>query len=187
MVSFCFRRVRRFLMLTVTALGVAVGVAASETRSPYAGEPTHPIKALAPETVDGYLAGKGMELAKAAELNSYPGPRHLLDLADKLNLTPAQVAAIETAFKTMQAEAQRLGRTIVEKEAELDRVFASGWAEQGEVDRLTAEIASLQGALRAVHLNAHLAVRGLLSDSLVAHYNALRGYGAGTEPNRHRH
>ena len=38
-----------------------------------------------------------MGLALAAELNGYPGPRHVLDLADQLGLTPEQ-----------QVEAQRL-------------------------------------------------------------------------------
>ena len=31
-------------------------------------------------------AGRGMGLALAAELNGYPGPAHVLELADKLDL-----------------------------------------------------------------------------------------------------
>jgi hypothetical protein len=177
MIHFLFRRPWRFLVLAVAALGVAAGAAASEIRSPYAGQEARAVKALSAGAIEGYLAGKGMELALAAELNNYPGPRHLLDLADKLGLKPAQVAAIEASFKSMQAEAQRLGRAIVEKETELDRTFASGRAQAAEVERLTAEIGSLHGRLRAVHLNAHLAVRGHLNDATVARYNQLRGYG----------
>lgn len=188
MVSFCLRRIWRFLLLAATVLGVAGGVNAAETPSPYAGHETHPIKALAPETVEGYLAGKGMELAKAAELNGYPGPRHVLDLADRLYLTPAQVAAVEAAHTSMKAEAQRLGRAIVDKETEIDRLFASGRATAAEVDRLTAEIVALQGPLRAAHLKAHLAIRPLFDGATVVRYNALRGYGAGDAPARsHRH
>ena len=37
-----------------------------------------------------FLAGAGMGYAKAAELNSYPGPMHVLELADRLGLTPDQ-------------------------------------------------------------------------------------------------
>jgi Spy/CpxP family protein refolding chaperone len=178
MVSFCLRRTRRFLMLTVTAFSVAAGVAASEAS---------PIKALTPETVEGYLAGKGMEAAKAAELNGYPGPRHVLDLADRLHLTPAQLAAVEAAHASMKTEARRLGRAVVEKEAELDRLFASGRATAAEVDRLTAEIAVLQGQLRAAHLKAHLAIRPLFDGATVARYNALRGYGSAAPADPHRH
>ena len=188
MVSIPARRVRRCLVLALTVLGVAAGMAAaSEAPSPYAGQDTRAIKALAPEAVEGYLAGRGMELAKAAELNGYPGPRHLLDLADRLHLTPEQRTAIKAAHAAMAQNAQRLGRAIVAAETELDRVFASGKAQGQDVDRLTGRIGALHGELRAVHLKAHLAVRGLLNDSLVAHYNTLRGYGGGMEPNRHRH
>lgn len=188
MVSSCLRRIWRFLLPIATVFGIAAGVAASETPSPYAGERTRPIKALAPETVEGYLAGKGMELAKAAELNGYPGPRHVLDLADRLHLTPAQVAAVEAAHAAMTAEAQRLGRAIVAQESELDRLFASGCAAAAEVDRLTAEIAALQGQLRAAHLKAHLAIRPLFDGAAVARYNALRGYGGESASERsHRH
>ena len=46
-----------------------------------------------------YLNGEGMWLAKAAELNHYPGPRHVLDIADKLGLSPDQLAATRADSK----------------------------------------------------------------------------------------
>jgi hypothetical protein len=52
------------------------------SEAPYAGHQERPIKALAPEEVAGLLGGEGMGYALAAELNHYPGPRHVLDLAD---------------------------------------------------------------------------------------------------------
>jgi hypothetical protein len=48
------------------------------------------IKALSETEVSGYLDGRGMGFAKAGELNGYPGPAHLLELADKLRLTSEQ-------------------------------------------------------------------------------------------------
>ena len=42
------------------------------------------VNALSPDEVQQYLAGAGMGYAKAAELNHFPGPMHVLELADKL-------------------------------------------------------------------------------------------------------
>lgn len=43
--------------------------------------------------------------ALAAELNGFPGPSHVLGLADKLDLTFDQRASINTLFDLMKAEA----------------------------------------------------------------------------------
>src|SRR5208282_406614 len=45
-----------------------------------------------------YLNGEGIGLAKAAELNHYPGPRHVLDIADKLGLSTDQLTATRALF-----------------------------------------------------------------------------------------
>jgi len=66
-----------------------------------------------------------MGLAKAAELNGYPGPAHVLELAAQLDLTPAQKIKTEVLFKKMQARAIPLGKELVEEERALDRLFAS--------------------------------------------------------------
>ncbi|MEP6837110.1 MAG: hypothetical protein ABJA75_03590 [Bradyrhizobium sp.] len=56
-------------------------------RSPYAGMQDRPVKALSEQQVADLKAGRGMGLALPAELNGYPGPSHLLELADRLNLS----------------------------------------------------------------------------------------------------
>jgi hypothetical protein len=53
------------------------------------------IKALSAEDVDGLLTGRGLALARAAELNGYPGPMHVLEHADALGLTGEQRAVAE--------------------------------------------------------------------------------------------
>jgi len=45
---------------------------------------------LSPEEVKQYLSGAGRGYAKAAELNHFPGPMHVLELADKLQLSAEQ-------------------------------------------------------------------------------------------------
>jgi hypothetical protein len=56
--------------------------------SPYKGMEKQEIKALSDKQMTDLRQGAGMSLALAAELNSYPGPSHALELADKLKLTP---------------------------------------------------------------------------------------------------
>jgi hypothetical protein len=52
---------------------LVVGTAA-QAPSPYAGQEQRPIKALSETEMRDLAEGRGMGLAKAAELNSYPGP-----------------------------------------------------------------------------------------------------------------
>lgn len=155
----------------------------------YAGEERREIKSLSQEDVEQLLQGHGMGLAKAAELNHYPGPRHVLELGARLELTPAQRAATEAAFRQMRDEAVRLGRQIVERERALDAMFAKGEIDAGKLRAATPEIAGLQGNLRAAHLAAHLEMRRLLSPAQIKKYDELRGYtGAGQQtPAAHDH
>ena len=52
--------------------------------APYAGQQARTVKALSEDEVKGFLEGAGMGFAKAAELNRYPGPMHVLENADEL-------------------------------------------------------------------------------------------------------
>lgn len=165
----------------LAAAGLLAAPAMAQTPSPYAGVEGREIKALSEAEVEGLLAGAGMGFAKAAELNRYPGPKHVLELADELRLTPEQRAATEESFERMQAKARELGARLVAAERDLDRAFADGAVDAGELRRRTAGIADLEGELRYVHLAAHLETRDLLDDGQVAHYAWLRGYGHGGE------
>jgi len=129
-----------------------------------------------------YLNGEGMGFAKDAELNHYPGPRHVLDIADKLGLSPDQLAATRALFDDVHAKAQALGTQLLAREDELDALFRDQHADADKVRQLTAEIANLQGQLRALHLTAHVRERALLSAEQVTKYDALRNYVPGDNP-----
>jgi Spy/CpxP family protein refolding chaperone len=144
--------------------------------SEHAGKQGREIKALDPAAIDEYRAGAGMGLALAAELNSYPGPRHVLELAAELKLTDAQRAATQQAREQMQKQAVALGEQIIELERELDRRFAHRHIDDAVLNDLTERIGVLNGRLRAVHLRAHLEVTALLTDEQVKQYDRLRGY-----------
>jgi predicted RNA methylase len=73
-------------------------VTSAQAQTPYAGMQTRPIKALSEQQVADLGAGRGMGLALAAELNGYPGPSHVLELADKLELSAEQRANMQRLF-----------------------------------------------------------------------------------------
>ncbi|MCA1567007.1 MAG: periplasmic heavy metal sensor [Acidobacteria bacterium] len=171
---------RQTIWLVMLSFVLSVASAAQELKhGGYAGEERREIKSLSSEEVDALLNGQGMGLAKAAELNHYPGPRHVLELATELQLTPEQRAQTQAAFELMRGEAVRLGRLIVERERALDAMFAKGEIDAGKLRAATSEIARLQGDLRAAHLAAHLEMRRLLSSQQIKKYDELRGYAAG--------
>ena len=149
---------------------------AQQHGSPYPGRQEREIKALPEDKVHAYLEGRGMDLALAAELNHYPGPLHVLELAGPLKLTAAQKAQTEKARAAMLGEAKKLGRLIVEREEKLDRLFAAGTIDEGALRALVREIARLQGELRIVHLRTHLEMKRILAPEQVKRYDELRGY-----------
>jgi Spy/CpxP family protein refolding chaperone len=172
------------LSLSLVALIVSAAAAGAQHASPYAGQEQRSIKALSEEEVRDLLEGRGMALAKAAELNGYPGPMHVLEMADRLELSAAQRRATEALVAAVRHKARALGVQIVEAERDLDRAFAGGRIDATDLRTRVNAIAALQGELRAVHLEAHLAERSLLSPEQIARYNAARGY-ATARPHGH--
>jgi len=160
---------------------------AQKTHQSYAGQEARAIKALAPDEVQAYLEGQGMGLAKAAELNHYPGPKHVLELSEKLQLTTQQVSEAQAIYNKMHLEAVRVGKQIVNKEKSLDSLFATTKISDEQLVALANDISRRQGELRIIHLRAHLSMKKLLSDAQITEYDKLRGYGqsAGMQHQHH--
>jgi hypothetical protein len=94
------------LIVIAYAAAAVVAVSTALAASPYADEQDRDIKALSQQDVEGYLAGQGMGFAKAAELNGYAGPKHVLELASELSLTSEQRTHTEQLFASMQSHTQ---------------------------------------------------------------------------------
>jgi len=154
------------------------GAVAQTTSRPgaYAGQQSRAIKSLSEQDVDDLLAGRGAGFAKAAELNGYPGPAHVLELKEPLRLSEAQIAATEALTAQHRAAAQRLGAEVVASERSLDQAFESHSTDEVSVRSLTAVVARYQGELRSEHLKTHLAQTALLTPDQVQRYAELRGY-----------
>jgi Spy/CpxP family protein refolding chaperone len=144
--------------------------------SGYAALAARPIKALSEDQITQLREGRGMGLSLPAELNSYPGPMHALELADTLRLTPDQRARLNAIKQEMSSRAIALGYQLIAAEAQLDHAFASGSADPSAVVRQLAEIGRLNVELRSVHILAHMEARALLTPEQVARYDAARGY-----------
>ena len=166
----------RTALAAMILLSVGIPPAVAQSMG-YTGQQGRDIKALSEQETADLLAGRGMGLARAGELNHHPGPAHVLELKDSLALTPDQIAATADSFARMAVAAKPLGADLVDRERALDAAFRAGGLTAGELGRRTDEIASLQGRLRAVHLRAHLEMKEVLTPQQVAAYDTLRGYG----------
>lgn len=164
--------------LVLVAAAAWMGSAWAASLAPYAGWEGRDIKALSAVQIDDLRNGRGMGLALPAELNGYPGPRHVLDLANALELSAAQQAEAQRLFDEMQAQAISLGEQVIDGEAMLDQLFAEGTASDASVRAAAIELGRLQGTLRAHHLRYHLAMRDLLNPHQIMRYQQLRGYSA---------
>lgn len=160
-----------------TAALICLPALALAQHSNYAGQHTRDVKALSPQEIKQYLAGAGMGYARAAELNRYPGPMHVLELADRLALTPEQRAATEKLMATHKAEARAIGTKLVEAERALDQLFAKAAADEAVLGEQVRQVAAIQGDYRLSHLETHRRMRALLSEEQINRYVQLRGYG----------
>jgi hypothetical protein len=155
--------------------------ATNTSPSPYAGMEQRRVKALSEQQIADLKAGRGMSLALAAELNGYPGPLHVLELADALQLSDQQRSRTNLLFEAMKAETIPVGEAIVAEEITLDRLISEKRVTAALLDAAVSRIGTKQGELRAAHLRYHLAMVEVLSPAQIALYAKLRGY-AGAEP-----
>ena len=144
----------------------------------YAGQEARDLKALSPAEVKQYLAGAGMGYAKPAELNSFPGPMHALELAKVLGLSESQKESIGALMKAHKAEARAIGAKLVEAERALEALFRSGSVEQPKLVEAVRHAGALQAEYRLSHLETHRRMRALLTPGQVRRYDLARGYAA---------
>lgn len=161
------------LLATLTA---CYGALASE-QSPYVGEEQRPIKSLSTQEIQSLRNGEGMGFAKLAELNQFPGPKHVLEVSGELGLSESQLAATESIFEEMRHNAIALGEQLIEAERQLDQAFGSASVTAASLESALLEIGRLRAQIRYVHLESHLRQKQLLTAEQIAKYDEVRGYG----------
>ncbi len=167
-------------------------LASASPANPYAGQQSREIKAMSAEEMQSYLSGKGMGLARAAELNGYPGPAHVKALGIELGLSAQQSQQTEELLSRMESQSALLGRQLVDEERALDKLFSSRTITPDLLARAMARISELQGKVRLAHLSAHIDQVAILTPDQVHRYMTLRGYADETqpaegEPHHHHH
>lgn len=145
-------------------------------QSPYAEETDRQVKSLSEDDIRELEHGGGWGLARAAELNGMPGPIHILEMKDEINLTEQQQATIENIYEQMKVAATSKGKMMIAAETELDLSFKHANIDEEKLTDLVTKIARLRGELRFIHLSAHLKTLPVLTPDQVALYNQLRGY-----------
>ena len=166
----------QLIALTASVALFAATVHADPPNPFYVDQQHRTIKAMSADDIDGHLQGLELDYAKTAELNHFPGPTHLRELADDLHLSAEVRMRIKRIEDDERTQARALGQQIVQWEQQLDSMFAHATVDPELVSLLTARIGTARGELRAVHLTAHLHARPLLSAAQVARYDELRGY-----------
>jgi Spy/CpxP family protein refolding chaperone len=178
---------RNILIMSILASSlVSIGAPASESSS-YTGQEEREIKALSASEISGLLTGEGMGYAMAAELNGYPGPAHVLELAEELELTAEQRAQTEGLFAEVKASARELGAELVAAERRLDEMFRDKTVDESSMADAVTRIGQIDSRLRAAHLRAHLRQIEVLSERQVTKYMMLRGYKNGGDRGHHQH
>ena len=172
-------------MKSIIAILAVLTATNALAQSPYAGFQSRPIKALSEQQIADLKAGRGMGLALPAELNGYPGPAHILELSDKLALSPDKKTRMLKLFSDMKAEAVPVGAKLIEQETALDQQFVSRSITPERLKAATAEIGVTQAELRNTHLKYHLETAQILSPQQMMQYAELRGYGSGTAQHHH--
>jgi Spy/CpxP family protein refolding chaperone len=175
------------LLLILIAFALPTAASLAQSQQPYAGLEARSIKALSDQQIADLKAGRGMGLALAAELNGHPGPIHVLELADSLDLSDQQRAKMQELLTAMKAEAIPLGERLIAQEADLDKQFANKTITPASLAAATDAIGITHAALRQAHLKYHLSTVEVLTPAQVQCYGELRGYKSGIERPHGRH
>ena len=168
----------KFLILMITAWPLAAFAqdqGYGGNNAPYAGFEARDIASLSERDIEELRRGGGWGLALPAELNGRPGPAHLLELEEELDLSASQVEAISSIYEQMRAAAIAAGERFIAAEAALSEAFARSELFEKTLRDLIAEAAEARAELRFIHLSRHLSTPDLLTDAQIQRYNVLRG------------
>ena len=121
--------------------------------------------------------GRGFGMAFVADQHGYPGPLHVVELKDRLNLTPEQETKAQTLLAAMFAESRPKSERLLEAERKLRSLFNEGKADEASIRAAMAEVERARSDVRLVHLMFHLKTRDLLTDEQRRLYHEARWSG----------
>ena len=160
------------------ALSALASIGLAETEAIYAGQQNREVKSLSPDYIEGLSAGAGLGFGKPAELNGWPGPLHVLEIADLLGLSDEQIAVVKAIREEMLSKAVPLGEALIAAERDLEKLFLAK-PDRSVILEAASRAGAIKAKLRTVHLVAHLRTAPVLSRHQRMMYNRVRGYAGG--------
>ena len=157
----------RFIVRATVLLAI-IALCSSQSPSQSQSKPVLP-----PDRED-LLKGTGVGLTAIADMNNYPGPRHVLDLKSELSLTRDQVKKTEALEKVVSSSAVAKGGEIVQAEEELNQLFEAGTVSEKVMRSKLEQIGKLRADLRFIHLQAHLRMRQILTPEQIKQFTELK-------------
>jgi Spy/CpxP family protein refolding chaperone len=118
--------------------------------------------------------GRGFGLAFGADQHGYPGPLHILELKERLGLTPEQERRARALLDAMFAESRPTSARLLEAERRLADVFRAGTADEAAVRAAVADVERARTEVRLAHLLTHLKGRDLLTEAQRVLYHETR-------------
>jgi Spy/CpxP family protein refolding chaperone len=175
---------KRNLVRVATSTMVAIGALFTAASSASWGQHEHghagghqAAEACSTEFDKVVAEGRGFGMAFAADQNGYPGPMHVLELKDRLKLTPDQEAKAQTLMHAMFSESKPKSARLLAAEAKLRGLFADRTADDAAVRAAVGEVERARSEVRLVHLLAHLKTRDLLTENQRRIYHEARWSG----------
>ena len=151
----------------------------SETKSKYSGLETREIKSLSEKDIQIIRRGRGGifgGMAILAELNHHPGPIHVLELGEQLDITDEQRKQTQEIYDEMEKDAKEIGEEFIKTEKMIDEGFAKQDITEQQLQEYLKKSGELWGKLRFTHLRCHLATKKILDSEQIRQYDILRGY-----------
>src|SRR5437763_8615829 len=142
------RRVMVGVIAAVGLAGLTAGTTATRAQHAHggAGAQGHQVAQTCLAEFEQVVGeGRGFGLAFAADQNGYPGPMHVLELKERLTLSPEQEASARALMHAMFAESRPASARLLEAEAKLRRLFAGGGADETSVRAALGEVERLRG------------------------------------------
>jgi uncharacterized protein (DUF305 family) len=124
--------------------------------------PQSSIRALSATEIQLIRSGEGAGLARAAAMNGLPGPRHVLDAADNLELTSEQAAQIQRIYESMHAAAVEVRAAYLNAQEAFEIELRSSQVTTQTLPGRLSDVDRQRTELARVHLQADLETAALL-------------------------
>lgn len=142
------------------------------------GPPPHMLAQMCATAFEKNIGeGRGFGMAFVADQQGYPGPLHVLELKDRLKLTPEQETKAQALLTAMFTESRPKSAQLLDAERRLRTLFVDGKADEAGVRSAVAEVERARSEVRVVHMLFHLKTRDLLSDDQRRVYHEARWSG----------